>query len=104
MEAIIRDGGRQFTVRQGGRIEVDWREADQGSSIEFGEVLFVRPEDGEARVGTPLVDGAKVVGRVIGPAKGPKLVVCHFRRRKNSKRRTGHRQHYLAVEIESIHG
>ncbi|HLU47077.1 MAG TPA: 50S ribosomal protein L21 [Planctomycetota bacterium] len=102
MEAIIRDGGRQYTVRPGERVEVDWREAEPGSAIEFGEVLLVRPDEGELRVGAPLVDGAKVVGKVVGQAKGPKLTVLSFRRRKNSKRRVGHRQRYIEVEIETI--
>ena len=102
MEAIIRDGGRQFRVEQGGRIEIDYRsDAEPGSAVEFGDVLYVNG-DGGARIGSPVISGARVVGKIIGTVQGPKLTVMKFRRRKNSKCRTGHRQKYTQVEIESI--
>ena len=103
MEAIIRDSGRQFRVKEGLTIEVDLKGLEPGSTVEFPEVLLVSSEGQPPRVGTPLVDGAKVVGKVLGESKGPKLVVTHFRRRKNSRRRTGHRQSYTKVQIEQIH-
>jgi len=102
MEAIIRDSGRQFKVTEGLTIEVDYRNAEPGSTLEFAEVLLLKDAAGEARIGTPLVDGAKVVGTVIGDAKGPKLIVRSFRRRKNSRRRVGHRQIYTQVKIDKI--
>ena len=101
MEAIIRDGGRQYRVAEGTTLEVDYRDAEPGSEIQFSEVLLVHG-DSEAKVGTPLVDGARVVGRVLGTEKGDKLTVMHFRRRKNSKTRVGHRQKYTQVQIEKI--
>lgn len=101
MEAIIRDSGQQFRVKKGQTIEVDYRDAEPGSTLEFPEVLYVWT-DGETRVGTPLVKGARVVAKVLGEARGPKLIVMDFRRRKNSRRRVGHRQSYTRVQIEDI--
>ena len=102
MEAIFRDGGRQYRVQQGETLEVDYRELEAGSTIEFNEVLFVGGDSGAPKVGSPLVEGAKVVGKVLGDVKGKKLIIMHFRRRKNSRRRVGHRQKYTQVQIEKI--
>jgi large subunit ribosomal protein L21 len=102
MEAIFRDGGRQYKVKEGARVEVDYRELEPGASLEFPEVLYVGQEGAAPRFGTPLVDGARVVARVLGKVKGKKLVVMSFRRRKNSRRRVGHRQVFTAVEIQKI--
>ena len=102
MYAVIRDGGRQFTVREGDRILVDRKEAEAGQEVTF-EVLLVGDDKG-AKVGTPAVQGASVVGKVIGEKKGEKLVVFKYRRRKNSKRKHGHRQLYTAVRVEKITG
>ena len=102
MEAIFRDGGKQYKVSEGATIELEYREAEPGSSLEFSAVLFVGQEGQPARVGTPLVDGAKVVGTVIGQVRGPKVLAAYFHRRKNSRRRVGHRQPYTQVKIEKI--
>ena len=102
MEAIFRDGGRQYRVQQGETLEVDYREVEPGSTIEFNEVLFVGGESGSPKIGSPLVEGAKVVGKVLGAVKGKKLIIMHFRRRKNSRRRVGHRQKYTQGQIEKI--
>ena len=103
MEAIIRDGGRQYKVQEGDMLEVDYRAVDPGSEIEFAEVLCVRKKEGsKPQFGTPTVEGARVVGKVVQHTKGPKLIVMHFRRRKNSKTRVGHRQPFTAVRIEKI--
>lgn len=104
MYAIFRDGGRQYRVREGETVLVDLREGDPGSTIEFGEVLSIEPEGADMKVGQPLVDKAKVVGEVVGVFKGPKLIFHRFRRRKNSRSRRGHRQHYTQVRIASIEG
>jgi large subunit ribosomal protein L21 len=104
MEAIIRHGGRQFRVKPGATIEIDWNDLETGSTVEFPEVLYVGEEGSAPRLGGPTVDGAKVLGKVVGKASGPKLIAASFRRRKNSRRRIGHRQKYLRVEIESIQG
>jgi large subunit ribosomal protein L21 len=102
MEAIIRDSGRQFRVKEGGTIDVDYRELEPGSTVEFKEVLYIAGDDGSPRLGRPLVEGASVLGKVMGDKLGRKLIVAEFRRRKNSRRRVGHRQRYTSVQIERI--
>jgi large subunit ribosomal protein L21 len=103
--AIIEDSGKQFRVSEGDVLNVDLRdlpEGDGAKSIEFGRVLLVSGE-GNIRVGTPLVDGAKVVADVVdAEAQGPKLRIVRFRRRKHSRRKTGHRQKYLQVKVTKI--
>mgnify|MGYP003574801125 CR=1 FL=1 len=102
MEAIIKSSGQQFKVTEGATIEVDYQDVEPGSTIEFPDVLYIGGEGSEPKVGSPTLPGAKVVGTVLGPTKGPKLVVAHFRRRKNSRRRVGHRQKYIQVKIDRI--
>ena len=103
MYAIISDSGRQYTVKEGDVLCVDYREAEKGSTIDFDNVLAVSGDAG-LTVGTPSVEGAKVSAEVIGPKLGKKLVVQKFRRRKNSRRKTGHRQMHLEVKIDKISG
>ena len=101
MYAIIADGGRQYKVEEGQFLEVDFREVEAGSDMTFDRVLAVSNGD-DFRLGTPTVDGASVTAKVIGETKGDKIYVQKFRRRKNSKRRTGHRQKYVRVQISGI--
>ncbi len=107
MYAVIEQGGKQEKVSVGDSLNIELTEvAPDAKTIEFDKVLFVN--DGEnMRVGTPYVEGAKVVGSFKTTAdealvKGPKLYPMHFRRRKNSRRRIGHRQKYLQVTIDKI--
>ena len=103
MEAVIRDGGHQYTVSEGETLDVEFRDVEEGATLEFPEVLYLRG-DGDARVGAPTVDGAKVTAKVIGAVKVDKLIVAKFRRRKSSRTRVGHRQQFLRVQIEKIEG
>ena len=99
--AIISESGKQFRVEPGQSFHVDYRDAKQGDKITFDQVLLVSDDQG-TKVGHPHVDGASVTAEVIGSEFGPKLVVQKLRRRKNSRRKTGHRQLYTRVRIESI--
>ena len=101
MYAIIRDGGRQHKVAEGQELLVDLRDVEPGAGVEFDEVLLISANDA-TQVGTPLVEGAKVVAEAVGKVKGEKLQVQHFRRRKDSRDCTGHRQAYLKVVIKEI--
>ena len=105
MYAIIKDGGRQVRAEVDQRLRVDFRDGlQQGDAIEFTEVLTISDEN-EVKIGKPTIAGAKVVAEVLDPEfKGPKLVVAKFRRRKNSRRKTGHRQVYTLVTIKEIVG
>jgi large subunit ribosomal protein L21 len=99
--AIISDRNNQATVRVGDVVTCDLLDAEPGSTVTFDHVLLVGNE-GNVTVGKPTVDGAKVTGEVVGESKGKKLVVFRFKRRKNIRRKTGHRQRYTQVRITGI--
>ena len=105
MYAIIKDGSRQVKAEIDRRLRVDFRDGiQQGDSVEFTDVLAISQEN-DVKIGSPTIAGAKVVAEVIDPeVRGPKLVVAKFRRRKNSRRKTGHRQVYTLVKITEIVG
>ena len=102
MYAVIQDRGRQHTVRSGDEILCDLDlEKSEGEAITFGEIL-VLGDEGETRIGKPFVEGAQVVGEVLGMHKSAKLIVFKFKRRKNVRRKKGHRQKYTRVLIKEI--
>jgi large subunit ribosomal protein L21 len=101
MYAIIDDRGNQMKVAQGEVVEIDLTDGEAGSEVVFDRVLLVSGEGG-VRVGAPVVEGAMVIAEVVGDASGPKVYGMSFRRRKNSKVRKGHRQHYTSVRIKDI--
>jgi large subunit ribosomal protein L21 len=101
MYAIIADGGRQYKVEEGQMLEIDFRDVNVGDTVTFDRVLAVSSEGG-FKLGKPTVDGASVSAKVVGETKGEKIYIQKFRRRKNSKRRTGHRQKYVKVQIGAI--
>ena len=101
MYAIIANGGRQFKVEEGQELDIDYRDLPAGTEVEFDQVLAVRDEE-STRLGHPTIEGATVTAEVIGATQSKKLVVQKFRRRKNSRRKTGHRQLYTRVKIGKI--
>jgi large subunit ribosomal protein L21 len=101
MYAIIKHGGRQYRVEEGQEIDIDYRDASAGDEVKFDQVLAAGSA-GELKFGSPLLAGATITAEVVGPAQGPKLVVQKLRRRKNSRRKTGHRQLYTKVRIGKI--
>ena len=102
MYAIIADSGRQFKVEEGQELTVDFREGSAGDKLTFEKVLAVSDGEGSLQLGTPTLDGASVEAEVLGAKKGEKLVVQKIRRRKNSRRKTGHRSIYTRVKIGKI--
>ena len=104
MYAVINDRSRQYTVRQGDEILCDLgSDLQPGQTVTFDRVQLLGNE-GDIKVGKPYVDGAVVTGEVLGPAKGKKLVVYRFKRRKNVRVKQGHRQGYARVRIQGIEG
>ena len=103
MYAIVEINGQQFKVEEGKKIFVNHiREAEEGQTVEFDKVLLVDNE-GAITVGTPTVEGAKVVREVINPlVKGEKVIVFKMKRRKDYRKKNGHRQQYTQVEIKSV--
>jgi large subunit ribosomal protein L21 len=101
--AIIVDGGRQYKVSAGQMLDIDFREgAETGENLQFGNVLAVGGPGSPLKLGTPMIAGAKVTATVVGLQKGDKLYIQKFNRRKNYRRRTGHRQLYTRIKIDAI--
>lgn len=104
MYAIIATDGRQYKVAEGQEIQVDLRdEVKEGDKVTFDRVLLVSGGDG-VKVGQPVVAGATVTAEVLGQELGDKVYIQKIRRRKNFRRRTGHRQVFTRVRIETIAG
>ena len=101
MYAIIVDGGRQYKVAEGQELEIDYRDVSQGDQLTFDTVLAVSADAG-LTVGAPAVVGATVTAEVLGAKFGDKVYIQKARRRKNYRRRTGHRQPYTTVRISKI--
>ena len=103
MYAVIRTGGKQYKVAEGDVIRVEKLNADADAAVTFDEVLMVGG-DGAPTIGAPLVDGASVAGTVVENLRTRKVLIFKKRRRTNSRRKNGHRQHLTAVRIDSIAG
>ena len=103
MYAVIKTGGKQYRVATDDVLEVERLDGDAGAKIEFSDVLMVGEGD-SVKVGTPHVDGAKVLAEVVEQARGQKIIVFKKRRRKNSRRKKGHRQDLTKVRITEILG
>ena len=99
--AIVEDGGKQYKAVEGGTLEVDYFEAEAGEQLDLERVLMV--VDGEnITVGAPLVEGVKVQATVLSQVKGPKVVVFKYKPKKRYRVKTGHRQKYTRLQIDSI--
>ncbi len=101
MYAIFETGGQQYRVTEGDVIFIEKLDVESNSSVEFDKVIAIENESGVV-VGSPFVDGAKVVAEAIKNGKSKKITVFTYRAKKNSKRKMGHRQPYTKVEIKSI--
>ena len=101
MYAVIKTGGKQYKVAKNDVIVIEKLDAETGNTVEFTEVLMVGGEGG-ATVGKPMVAGAVVKGTVLSQQKGEKVIVFKKRRRKNSRRKNGHRQFETVVRISDI--
>ena len=101
MYAVIKSGGKQHKVSEGEEILLEKLSLDEGEVIEFSEVLAVN-KDGNLNVGKPLLEGAVVKGKVINHLKTNKITVIKMKRRKDYRKKQGHRQNLTKVKIESI--
>ena len=101
MKAVIVTGGKQYTVAEGDVIFIEKLNAEAESTVNFDQVLAVL--DGEnTKIGTPVVEGAKVEAKVVKNGKGKKLTIFRYKAKKNEKKKIGHRQPYTKVEITKI--
>ncbi len=101
MFAVIKTGGKQYRVAKDDRLTVEKLAAQPGETVTLDEVLMVGGDQGTT-VGAPRVDGASVTATVVEQTRGGKLIVFKKRRRKNSRRKNGHRQHLTVLQVEGI--
>jgi len=101
MYAIIQTGGKQYKVSPGDEIKVEKIKVEPGEVITIDKVLMVAKDDG-IEVGRPYLENTVVRAKILKHGKGKKIIVFKYKRRKNYKRKKGHRQHYSLIKIEAI--
>ncbi len=101
MLAIIKTGGKQYLVSLGEKIKIEKIDKEEGKEIVFKEVLLVE-KNRKLEIGSPLVKGAKVTGKVLKQGKGKKIIVFKYKPKKRYKKKKGHRQLFTEVEIVKI--
>jgi large subunit ribosomal protein L21 len=101
MYAVVKTGGKQHRVREGDLIRVEKLQGDVGSSVTFDHVLMVAGE-GDAKIGTPILNGASVEAEIVQQTKSKKVLVFKKKRRKNYRRMYGHRQPYTHLRVNKI--
>jgi large subunit ribosomal protein L21 len=101
--AVIKTGGKQYRVSANDVITIEKLEGADGSTIEFKDVLMIGGDAG-VKIGSPMISGAKVTAELVKQARGPKVITFKKRRRKNSRRKRGHRQDLTVVKITGITG
>jgi large subunit ribosomal protein L21 len=102
MIAVIHTGGKQYLVSPGEKIIVEKLEIEVGKSVSFDEVLLFEDDKGKLSLGTPYLEGVKVVGKVLETGLGEKVRVFKYKPKTRYKVKQGHRQPYTEVEIEKI--
>ena len=100
MYAIIATGGKQYRVSEGDVLYIEKIDAEVDSTVSFDVLLL--GNEGDVKVGTPVVEGVKVEGKVVGQIRGEKIIVFKYKAKKNYRRKQGHRQPYTKVEITKI--
>lgn len=104
MYAVIETGGKQYRVEPGDTVRVESLPGEMGDAVAFDRVLLISDDESVA-VGRPVIEGARVTGEIVEHGLGEKLTVYKFKRRKNQRKRNGHRQQFTAVKInEVVHG
>jgi large subunit ribosomal protein L21 len=101
MYAIFRTGGKQFRAEPGMSIRIPALDVEPGDSVTFDEVLLGASDNG-VQIGAPLVGGAAVTAEVVSHGKGEKIIIFKHKRRKNYRRKQGHRQKYTEVRINEV--
>ena len=102
MYAIIQTGGKQYRVAPGDVLRVERLPGDRGDEVQLDQVLLVSDDSGSVRVGTPLVENARIKGQIVRQGRAKKVLVFKKKRRKGYKRIQGHRQYFTAVQIQEI--
>ena len=102
MYAVLRTGGKQYKVAPEQKLRVEKLPGEVGDKVEIDEVLLTSGDS--VKIGTPRVDGARVHGTITEQGRGPKIVVFKLKRRKNYRRKQGHRQDYTEIRVDKIEG
>ena len=103
MYAVIETGGKQYRVSEGDVITVEKLNVEDGANVELDKVLILG-EGSDIKVGTPYIDGAKIMGRVVENGKAKKVVIFKYKSKKDYRKKQGHRQPYTMIEILSLDG
>ncbi len=104
MYAIIQTGGKQYKVEEGTILKVEKLPAESGQTIVFDQVLMLEDSNGNVKIGSPLVENVTVEAEVLEQGREKKVIVYKYKRRKNYRRKQGHRQPYTKVKIQKITG
>lgn len=102
MYAVLQTGGKQYKVQEGDVIFVEKLTAEVDSTVELSDILAVSKADGELVVGSPVVEGAKIVAKVLEQGKAKKVIVFKYKRKIDYRKKQGHRQPYTKLQIEKI--
>jgi large subunit ribosomal protein L21 len=102
MFAVIKTGGKQYKVAQDTVLKIEKIDAEAGSVVTFGDVLMIGADDASVTVGAPFVAGAAVNATVVEQSRADKVISFKKRRRQNSRRKIGHRQHQTVIKITGI--
>ena len=103
MYAVIKTGGKQYKVTQGDVLRVETLSAAEGETVTFDQVLLIS-DGGDVQLGSPIIDGKTVTANIVKHARGKKIEIIKFRRRKHYRKQMGHRQNYTEIEITAIDG
>ena len=101
MYAVIKTGGKQHKVAEGEILKVEKLKASEGEPVDITDVLLIE-KDGEVTLGSPFIEGAKVTAKILRHGKEDKVTIIKMKRRKDYRKKQGHRQNYIEIQIEQI--
>ena len=101
MYAVIKTGGKQHIVAEGEILKVEKLKASEGEPVDITDVLLIE-KDGEVTLGSPFIEGAKVTAKILRHGKEDKVTIIKMKRRKDDRKKQGHRQNYSEIQIEQI--
>ncbi len=101
MYAVVRTGGKQYVVSEGDVMNVERLDGEVGEKIVLEDILLYSKE-GDLKVGSPVVEGAKINGTIVEQGRGKKIIVFKMKRRKNYRKKQGHRQSFTGIKVDSI--
>jgi large subunit ribosomal protein L21 len=99
--AVIKTGGKQYIVSPGQKIKIEKIEGEEGKEVIFNEVLLLEKENNVV-IGNPLIEGAKVIGKILKQGKSKKVIVFRYKSKTRRKKKKGHRQPYTEIEVVKI--